>query len=50
MDEALSADEAERIRELIYERCLDLGINENTADKLDATVAEALRIERFSFG
>ena len=50
MDEALiTTEDAERIRELIYEKALDLGMTDGQANKLDATVAEALRIEAHSF-
>ena len=50
MDEALmTSEDAERVRELVYEKALDLGMTDGQANKLDKTVVEALRIERFSF-
>ena len=48
-EELMTPEDAERVRELIYEKALDLGMTDGQAVKLDKTVVEALRIEAHSF-
>ena len=45
----MTMDDAERVRELIFEKALDLGLTDVEANNLDKTVTEALRIEAHSF-